>query len=140
MSTGTLSQTLAQFTIRCRTMIPTELHGKYNPKVVGDAIDTAWANGWRDHEWLMTCALEGTGHHAITDPVALFVANLKRYAEQPCPVIVTPTPQWNPAPRRDGGPSTQQSVDAFVAAARAGLANARRGHFTHPSTPEGGQS
>ena len=117
VTTGTISQTLAQFTLRCRDVIPIELRGKYNQRVVGDAIEDAWTNGWRDHEWLMTCALEGTGHSSISDPVALFVANLKRTAEQPCPIVVTPTPKYDP-PRREHGPADADRVTAYIAEAR----------------------
>lgn len=83
---------LTQMHIRLARSLPRDIARSVHPKVVQEAVEVAWANGWRDAEWLATYALEGTAHDSVRDAAAVFVARLKDAASQPCPVDATPTP------------------------------------------------
>jgi hypothetical protein len=84
---------LAQFTSRVRRGIPAEILRDANPNVIAGMCRAGWDNGWKDADWFLKLALQGTGHSGTRDPIATFVAQLKVAAAMECPVDpVTPTP------------------------------------------------
>lgn len=126
--------TFAQFQVRYRQTIPLDLAKQSNAIVVNDLLAKAWDNDWRDPTWLATCALEGTEHPNVQQPAALYVSQLRRAAENPCPIVATPTP---PSVRtRDehysGPPASDGTRAAALAEMRAGINEARRKPTSEP--------
>jgi len=85
--------TKGQLTARFRMNVPRKLIGaSLNPKVLNDALDLAWENGWHDIDHLLNYAMAGTEHPAIKDPAALFASQLRQAVSMPCPTESTPEP------------------------------------------------
>ena len=81
-----------QMHVRLARFLPRDLAAKVSPRLIAECCKAAWANGWRDAEWLATYALEGTEMPNVTNAAAMFTAQLRDAASQPCPVDATPTP------------------------------------------------
>lgn len=105
----------SQMHVRLSRFLPRDLARSLSPAAIDDHCRTAWANGWRDAEWLATYALEGTEHPAVRDSAALFAARLRDIAATPCPTDDTPAPPRgyvDPAP--SGPPAKAQAVAVAV--------------------------
>lgn len=101
----------AQLHVRLVRFLPRDVARALHPKAVDTCLETAWANGWRDAEWLATYALEGTEHPGVRDAAAVFAARLRDIASQPCPADETPAPPRgyvDPAP--SGPPARPEAV------------------------------
>jgi hypothetical protein len=86
------TRNIAQMHVRLSRYLPRELAAVISPAAIDKALAVAWANGWRDPEWIATYALEGTEQGNVRDPAALFMSRLRDAAEMPCPEAVTPEP------------------------------------------------
>ena len=66
--------------------LPDELRDEVGShKRFAEAIETAWANEWRDAYWLNKCAIAGSMHEDTRDPVASIVWRLIEAADEQCP-------------------------------------------------------
>lgn len=124
----TAALTPAQMHVRLLNLLPLDIAANISRHGVGEQVQIAWDNDWRDPEWLAKVALEGTAMGNVRNPAALFMDNLKAAAATGCPVEQTPTPPreldrapgWNP-------PATESQRAHWLDVARAGLVAARTG-------------
>ncbi len=68
------------------------LNRALHPAALDELCRLAFANGWDDHEWLLTYALEGNDHPSVTNQAAVFVHRLREICSLPCPKERTPQP------------------------------------------------
>jgi hypothetical protein len=104
----TISANQVQFRVRASHEMPPDLRRNVSPAFVDECCKTAWANGWRDPEWLMGYALEGSAMPGVTNAAAMFTARLRDIAATPCPLDDTPAP---PAAYVDPAPSGPPARD-----------------------------
>lgn len=108
-----------QLHVRLSRFLPLDIKRSISPNLIDECCKTAWANGWRDAEWLAGYALEGTGMANVTNAAAMFTARLRDIASTPCPQDDTPTPPRayvDPAP--SGPPARPETVASALAECR----------------------